>query len=102
MAGANSQFKIRHYIPETDLPPLARLLKETEAFDRDGEETSEEYLRSALGWPNFRPAQDAWVVEMGGTPRRLWDCARAALPALYTICRCPSIPTLQGAWKPIT
>jgi GNAT superfamily N-acetyltransferase len=67
MARTNSQFKIRHYLPETDLSSLARLLTETEAFDRDGEDTSEEYLRSALGWPNFRPAQDAWVAESGGT-----------------------------------
>ncbi len=38
-----SDFLIRHYVPETDLSPLARMLTEIELIDRDGEETSEEY-----------------------------------------------------------
>jgi mycothiol synthase len=67
MAEDQPRFSIRHYGPGTDLSRLSRLLTETEAFDRDGEETSEEDLRSALGWPNFRPTQDAWVIESGGT-----------------------------------
>ena len=53
-----SPFVIRHYVPEKDLPELARLLTEIESIDRDGEDTSEEYLRSALTWPNYRPGQD--------------------------------------------
>jgi mycothiol synthase len=57
---------IRHYAPELDLPALARVLTEIESIDRDGEDTSEEYLRNMLGWPNFRPGQDAWVAEAGG------------------------------------
>jgi len=67
MAEANPNFKIRHYVPETDLSPLSRMLTETEAFDRDGEDTSEESLRAALEWPNFRPAQDVLVGESDGT-----------------------------------
>jgi mycothiol synthase len=59
-------FTIRHYVPETDLSSLSRLLTETESIDRDGEDTSEEYLRAALAWPNYRPAEDVWVVELGG------------------------------------
>jgi mycothiol synthase len=59
-------FTIRHYIPEQDLPALSRMLTEIESMDRDGEDTSEEYLRASLAWPNYRPAQDVWVAEMGG------------------------------------
>jgi len=57
---------IRHYVPQGDLPELARLLTEIESIDRDGEDTSEEYLRSMLEWKNFRPEQDAWVAEAEG------------------------------------
>ena len=60
------EFVIRHYIPETDLLPLARMLTEIEAVDCDGEDTSEEYLRGALKWQNYRPAQDVWVAEVDG------------------------------------
>jgi mycothiol synthase len=61
-----SDFLIRHYNPETDLIPLARLLTEIESIDRDGEDASEEYLRNSLTWPNYRPAQDAWAAELEG------------------------------------
>ena len=61
-----SDILIRHYVPETDLPNLARMLAETEAIDRDGEDASEEYLRNALTWPNYRPTQDTWVAELEG------------------------------------
>lgn len=59
-------FTIRHYVPEKDLSPLSRLLTEIESIDRDGEDTSEEYLRAALEWPNYRPNQDVWVAELNG------------------------------------
>jgi mycothiol synthase len=59
-------FVIRHYIPETDLSPLSRMLTEIESMDRDGEDTSEEYLRASLAWPNYRPDQDVWVAEANG------------------------------------
>jgi mycothiol synthase len=59
-------FVIRHYVPEKDLPELARLLTEIESIDRDGEDTSEDYLRASLAWPNYRPAQDVWVAESDG------------------------------------
>jgi mycothiol synthase len=59
-------FTIRHYVPETDLSPLSRLLTDIESVDRDGEDASEEYLRNSLTWPNYRPAQDAWVAELEG------------------------------------
>jgi mycothiol synthase len=59
-------FAIRHYIPENDLSELSRLMTEIEAMDRDGEDTSEEYLRASLAWPNYRPAQDVWVAEAEG------------------------------------
>lgn len=61
-----SPFTIRHYIPETDLSPLSRMLTEIESLDRDGEDTSEEYLRASLAWPNYRPSQDVWVAEADG------------------------------------
>lgn len=61
-----SDFTIRHYNPETDLTSLSRMLTEIESIDRDGEDTSEDYLRRALEWPNYRPAQDVWVVEADG------------------------------------
>jgi mycothiol synthase len=61
-----SDFIIRHYDPETDLIPLSRMLTEIESIDRDGEDASEEYLRRALTWPNYRPAQDVWVAEADG------------------------------------
>ena len=59
-------FTIRHYVPEQDLSPLSRMLTEIESIDRDGEDTSEEYLRASLAWPNYRPAQDVWVAEADG------------------------------------
>jgi len=59
-------FVIRHYIPEKDLHELSNLLTEIESLDRDGEDTSEDYLRASLAWPNYRPAQDVWVAETDG------------------------------------
>jgi mycothiol synthase len=59
-------FAIRRYAPETDLSNLARMLTEVESIDQDGEDTSEEYLRASLTWPNYRPASDVWVAEEEG------------------------------------
>src|SRR5512133_3676255 len=61
-----SGFSIRHYVPEQDLSSLSEMLTEIEALDRAGEETSEEYLRSMVEWPNFDPAQNVWVAELDG------------------------------------
>jgi len=61
-----TDFSIRHYAPEQDLSSLSSLLTEIESMDRDGEETSEEYLRSMLEWPNFDPAQNVWIAELDG------------------------------------
>jgi mycothiol synthase len=41
-------------------------LTEIESIDRDGEDTSEEYLRASLQQPNYRPDQDVWVAEANG------------------------------------
>ncbi|HEU0293358.1 MAG TPA: GNAT family N-acetyltransferase [Anaerolineales bacterium] len=57
---------IRHYVPAMDLLPLSQLLTEIESIDCDGEDTSQEYLRSALSWHNYRPDQDVWVAEVDG------------------------------------
>lgn len=59
-------FTIRHYNPETDLSSLARMLTEIESVDRDGEETSEEFLRSMIEWPNFDPDQNIWIAKSDG------------------------------------
>ena len=59
-------FTIRHYVPEQELSQLSRMLTEIESIDRDGEDTSEEYLRASLAWPNYRPDQDVWVAESDG------------------------------------
>ena len=61
-----SGFIIRHYNPENDLPALSRMLTEIESVDRDGEETSEEFLRSMIEWPNFDPDQNVWIAESDG------------------------------------
>jgi mycothiol synthase len=61
-----STFSIRHYVPEKDLHSLHLMLTEIESIDRDGEDTSEEYLLGSLQWPNYRPAQDVWVAEADG------------------------------------
>jgi mycothiol synthase len=61
-----TEFQIRHYNPETDLPALSRMLTEIESIDRDGEETSEEFLRSMLEWQNFDPDQNVWIAELDG------------------------------------
>jgi mycothiol synthase len=58
-----TEFKIRHYNPEVDLSPLSRMLTEIESIDRDGEETSEEFLRSMIEWQDFDPDQNIWVAE---------------------------------------
>src|SRR5262245_14104934 len=60
------EYTIRHYVPEKDLTPLSQMLTEIESIDQDGEDTSEEALRTALTWPNYRPEQDVWVVELEG------------------------------------
>lgn len=62
----SSPYAIRHYIPEKDLHFLSHLLTEIESIDQDGEDTSEEYLRASLQWPNYRPDQDVWVAEADG------------------------------------
>jgi len=59
-------FTIRHYVPEQELSALSRLLTEIESMDRDGEDTSEDYLRASLAWPNYRPDKDVWVAESEG------------------------------------
>jgi len=61
-----SDFVVRHYNPLLDLSTLSNMLTETESIDRDGEDTSEEYLRASLAWPNYRPNQDVWVTESEG------------------------------------
>ena len=61
-----STYSIRHYNPQTDLSNLSRLLTEIESIDRDGEDTSEEYLRASLTWLNYRPEKDVWVAESDG------------------------------------
>lgn len=61
-----SSFSVRHYIPEKDLHTLSMMLTEIEQVDRDGEDTSEEYLLASLQWDNYRPAQDVWVAEADG------------------------------------
>ena len=62
----NTPFSIRHYVPEQDMHNLHLMLTEIESIDRDGEDTSEEYLLGSLQWPNYRPAQDVWVAEADG------------------------------------
>jgi mycothiol synthase len=59
-------FTIRHYIPEQDLSSLSRMLTGIESIDRDGEDTSEDYLRASLAWPNYRPNRDVWVAQSEG------------------------------------
>jgi mycothiol synthase len=61
-----SNFLIRHYVPETDLSLLSLMLTGIESVDRDGEETSEKFLRSMLEWPNFDPDQNVWIAELDG------------------------------------
>ncbi len=61
-----SEFAIRHYNPEKDLVSLSKMLTEIETVDRDGEDTSEEYLRGMLEWPNFDAGQNAWMAEVNG------------------------------------
>lgn len=61
-----NSFTTRHYSPEQDLSSLSRMLTEIESIDRDGEDTSEDYLRASLAWHNYRPDQDVWVAESEG------------------------------------
>ena len=60
------EFTVRHYNPLLDLAALSSMLTEIEAIDKDGEETSEEYLLASLEWPNYRPDNDVWVAELDG------------------------------------
>ena len=61
-----TEFQIRHYNPESDLPTLSQMLTEIESIDRDGEETSEDFLRSMIKWQNFDPDQNVWIAELAG------------------------------------
>jgi mycothiol synthase len=62
-----NSFSIRHYVPEKDSSALSHLLTEIESMDGDGEETSEEFVRSMVTWPNFDPDQNVWVAEWNAT-----------------------------------
>jgi mycothiol synthase len=59
-------FSIRHYNLDSDISVLSRMLTEIESIDHDGEETSEEFLRSMKAWRNFDPDQNVWIAEMDG------------------------------------
>jgi len=59
-----ADFSIRHYNPLLDLANLSQMLTEIESIDKDGEDTSEEYLLASLEWPNYRPDQDVWVAQL--------------------------------------
>lgn len=61
-----ADFSIRHFNPLLDLTSLSQMLTEIESVDRDGEDTSEEYLLASLQWPNYRPDKDVWVAESDG------------------------------------
>ena len=61
-----ADFSIRHFNPLLDLTNLSQMLTEIESIDRDGEDTSEEYLLASLQWPNYRPDKDVWVAELDG------------------------------------
>ncbi len=61
-----SEFVIRHYVLEENVSALSQMLTEIELIDHDGEETSEEFLRSMANWPNFDPDQNVWVAEVDG------------------------------------
>lgn len=58
-----ASFTIRHYVPEQDVLPLSQMLTEIESIDRAGEETSEQFLRSMVEWPNFDADQNVWIAE---------------------------------------
>lgn len=60
------EFTVRHYNPLLDLATLSSMLTEIESVDKDGEDTSEEYLLASLEWPNYRPDNDVWVAELDG------------------------------------
>jgi ribosomal protein S18 acetylase RimI-like enzyme len=62
---------VRAFSPEADFPRLLRLLGEVEAFDHDGEDTSEETQRTYMTLPHHDPAQDRWVIEAPEEPDRL-------------------------------
>ena len=94
----DNAFRVRHYVPETDLSPLAHMLTEIESIDRDGEDTSEEYLRASLAWPNYRPAQDVWVAEVRRKAGWIWGGTRAALATLHDLRGCPSINSDGRGW----
>lgn len=76
---------IRHYVPEQDLAALSRLLTEIESIDRDGEETSEEYLRSMGEWPNFDPEQNVWLAEADGRLVGFGQVLPREMTSLYVV-----------------
>ena len=94
-------FTIRHYVPEKDLSPLSRLLTEIESMDRDGEDTSKEYLRASLAWPNYHPSEGVWVAELEGKLIG-YAAALATFAKLHGLRGCPSIPATKGIRESIT
>jgi len=60
------EFAIRHYDFEKDLVALSKMLTEIETLDKDGGDTSEEFLRSMKDWQDFDPEQNVWVAELEG------------------------------------
>ena len=60
----NGPFVYRHYSLETshDFHSLARLLREVEDHDQDGEDVSEAALLASLEWHGHDPHKDRWLA----------------------------------------
>jgi mycothiol synthase len=58
-----TQFTLRPFSPEEDIPHILRLRAEVETVDQEGNETSEEALRAQLNLPGHDPLQDRLVID---------------------------------------
>jgi mycothiol synthase len=62
---------IEPYRPSQHLPAVSRLLTLIEEYDHNGDDPSEAFLLDMLGWPNFEPGEDCWVVADSEEPDSL-------------------------------
>ncbi len=84
------------YLPDQYLPALSRLLTRIEIHDQNGEDPSEAALRDMLGWPNFEPENDCWVVVHPDQPDELIGYGSTYA---QTAVRCYGLVAVDPQWR---
>ena len=87
---------LKSYLPDDHLPALSRLLTRIEVHDHNGEDASEAALRDMLGWPNFEPEKDCWVIAHPERPKELVGYGSTYA---QTAVRCYGLVAVDPDWR---